>query len=139
MNFLLFSQNKYKYRVFRKKLITECYWGHSARAQSPGAGTPCFWRCFLLSFFIKTKQDQALPNMRILTSKSLRNPILHAPKACSVVHWLHICFCFCSTTFPSHVGTFGQRLQVLHCKYNHGDGVPKFDLVIILDWGVVLI
>ena len=30
--------------------------------------------------------------------------ILHAPKFCHLVHWFQNCFCFCCTTFPSHVG-----------------------------------
>ena len=34
-------------------------------------------------------------------------------------------FLFFSMTFPSHVGTFGQQLQVSHCNYN-GDFAPKF-------------
>ena len=46
----------------------------------------------------------------ILISQSLRYPILHAPKFCHLVHWFQNCFCFCSTTFPSHVGTI-FRLQ----------------------------
>ena len=33
-------------------------------------------------------------------------PILHAPKLLPLLHWFQNCFCFCSTTFPSHVGTF---------------------------------
>ena len=61
--------------------------------------------------------------------------IMHIPKFCSLVHWFQNCSRFCSTTFPSHVGTFVQQLLVLHCNYK-GDVAPKFDLVIILDWGV---
>ena len=33
-------------------------------------------------------------------------PILHAPKLLPLLYLLQNCFCFCSTTFPSHVGTF---------------------------------
>ena len=55
-----------------------------------------------------------------------------------LLHWFQNCFCFCCTTFPSHVGTFCQQLQVLHCDYNNGDLAPKFDLFITFDWGVVL-
>ena len=46
----------------------------------------------------------------ILILQSLRYPILHAPKFCHLVHWFQNCFCFCSATFPSHVGTI-FRLQ----------------------------
>ena len=62
---------------------------------------------------------------------------LHGFKLFHFVHRFQNCFCFCSTTFPSAVRTFGQRLLVLHCNYN-GDVAPKFDLVITFDWGVVL-
>ena len=46
-------------------------------------------------------------------------------------------FCFCCTTFPSHLGTFGQQPPVLHWNYN-GEVAPKFDLAIYFDWGVIL-
>ena len=46
----------------------------------------------------------------ILILQSLRYPILHAPKFCHLPQGFQNCFCFCSTTFPSHVGTF-FRLQ----------------------------
>ena len=46
----------------------------------------------------------------ILISQSLKYYVLHAPKFCHLVHWFQNCFCFCSATFPSHVGTF-FRLQ----------------------------
>ena len=62
---------------------------------------------------------------------------LHGFKLFHFVHRFQNCFCFRSTTFPSAVRTFGQRLLVLHCNYN-GDVAPKFDLVITFDWGVVL-
>jgi len=42
-----------------------------------------------------------------------------------VVHWFQNHFL--STTFPSHVGTFGQQSLVLHFIHN-GDAAPKFDL-----------
>ena len=45
--------------------------------------------------------------------------------------------CARSTTIPSAVRTFGQRLLVLHCNYN-GAVAPKFDLVITFDWRVLL-
>ena len=46
----------------------------------------------------------------ILISLFLRYPILHAPMFCHLPQGFQNCFCFCSTTFPSHVGTF-FRLQ----------------------------
>ena len=46
-------------------------------------------------------------------------------------------FCFCCTTFPSHLGTFGQQPPVLHWNYN-GEVTSKFDLAIHFDWGVIL-
>ena len=61
---------------------------------------------------------------------------LHGFKLFHFVHRFQNCFCFRSTTFPSAVRTFGQRLLVLHCNYN-GAVAPKFDLVITFDWGVV--
>ena len=64
-------------------------------------------------------------------------PLLHGFKLFHFVHRFQNCFCFRSTTFPSAVRTFGQRLLVLHCNYN-GAVAPKFDLVITFDWGVVL-
>ena len=62
---------------------------------------------------------------------------LHGFKLFHFVHRFQNCFCFRSTTFPSAVRTFGQRLLVLHCNYN-GAVAPKFDLVITFDWGVLL-
>ena len=58
---------------------------------------------------------------------------MHAPKLLPLLHWFQNCFCFCSTTFPSHVGTFldyngdingkmatptcrFSNVQFLHCK-----------------------
>ena len=52
----------------------------------------------------------ALPTRVILISLFLRYPILHAPTFCHLPQGFQNCFCFCSTTFPSHVGTF-FRLQ----------------------------
>ena len=40
--------------------------------------------------------------------------ILHIPKLCSLVYCFQNCFCFLSTTFPFHVGTFGSAILVLH-------------------------
>ena len=66
--------------------------------------------------------------------KKLKYSILHAPMLFSLLHMFHNCFCFCSTntTFPSHMGTFGQRVIVLHCNYNR-DVAPKFNLLIWLE------
>ena len=47
----------------------------------------------------------------ILISLFLRYPILHAPMFCHLPQGFQNCFCFCSTTFPFHVGTF-FRLQL---------------------------
>ena len=44
----------------------------------------------------------------ILISLVLRYPILHAPMFCHLPQGFQYCFCFCYTTFPSHVGTFFQ-------------------------------
>ena len=45
------------------------------------------------------------------------NLILHVPKLCSLFDRFQNCFCFSSMAFPSNVGTFSQRLLVLHaCK-----------------------
>ena len=62
---------------------------------------------------------------------------LHGFKLFHFVHRFQNSFCFRSTTIPSAVRTFGQRLLVLHCNYN-GAVAPKFDLVITFDWGVLL-
>ena len=69
--------------------------------------------------------------------EKLKYSILHAPMVFSLLHMFHNCFCFRSTntTFPSHMGTFGQRVIVLHCNYNR-DVAPKFNLLIWL--GVLL-
>ena len=53
----------------------------------------------------------------------------------SYAHWFQNYFCFRSTTFPTHVGTFGQQILVLHCNYN-GDVAPKFALAITFERGV---
>ena len=76
-------------------------------------------------------------NRVILIQKISFLQLLHGFKLFHFVHRFQNCFCFCSTTIPSAVRTFGQRLLVLHCYYN-GDVAPKFDLVITFDWGVVL-
>ena len=44
----------------KKKWQTECYWSNSARAQSPLAGSLCYWQIVFWSFVTKTKKDQAL-------------------------------------------------------------------------------
>ena len=45
------------------------------------------------------------------------NLILHVPKLCSLFDRFQNCFRFSSMAFPSNVGTFSQRLLVLHaCK-----------------------
>ena len=44
----------------------------------------------------------------ILTEKSFFLQLLHGFKLLHFVHWLQKCFCFRSTTFPSHVRTFGH-------------------------------
>ena len=41
-----------------------------------------------------------------LFSKISEFPIGHAAKLFPLLHWFQNCFCFCSTTFPSHVGIF---------------------------------
>ena len=73
----------------------------------------------------------------ILIQKFLFLQLLHGFKLFHFVHRFQNCFCFRSTTIPSAVRTFGQRLLVLHCNYN-GAVAPKFDLVITFDWGVLL-
>ena len=42
----------------------------------------------------------------ILIQKISEFPIGHAAKLFPLLHWFQNCFCFCSTTFPSHVGNF---------------------------------
>ena len=54
--------------------------------------------------------DDGFGTRAILISLFLRYPILHAPMFCHLPQGFQNCFCFCSTTFPSHVGTF-FRLQ----------------------------
>ena len=44
----------------------------------------------------------------IFIEKSLKFPILLAPKLLALLHWFQNCFCFCSTTFPFPVGACGQ-------------------------------
>ena len=51
-----------KYRVSQKNAISECFWSHSALAQSPFAGTPWVRILIFWSFLTKTKQDQAPPS-----------------------------------------------------------------------------
>ena len=43
------------YRASQKKLLSEWWWSHCAKAQSPEAGTPCVWKLFW-SFLNTTKQ-----------------------------------------------------------------------------------
>ena len=49
------------YRVSQKNAFSECYWSHSALAQSQFAGTPRVWRLIFWSFLTKTKQDPQVP------------------------------------------------------------------------------
>ena len=42
----------------------------------------------------------------ILIKQNCKITSLHTPKMSQFVHRYQNCFCFCSRTFPSHVGTF---------------------------------
>ena len=54
---------------------------------------------------------------------------LHAPKFCHLPQGFQNCFCFCSTTFPSHVGTFfgfnGKMTKINKMAINHFSGVQN--------------
>ena len=55
--------------------------------------------------------------------------ILHIPKLCSLVYCFQNCFCFLSTTFPFHVGTFfgfnGKMTESNKMAENHFSGVQN--------------
>ena len=57
-----------------------------------------------------------------LFSKISEFPIGHAAKLFPLLHWFQNCFCFCSTTFPSHVGTFFG----LQWRYQWENGKKSF-------------
>ena len=46
------------YRVSQKHALSECYWSHSALAQTQVTGTPCEKKLIFWSFLAKTKPDQ---------------------------------------------------------------------------------
>ena len=49
-------------RVSQNNALSECYWTHSALAQSPVADSHCVQKSIFWSFLTKTKQDRALPS-----------------------------------------------------------------------------
>ena len=40
-------------RVSQNNALSECYWTHSALAQSPVADTPCVWQSIFGSFLLR--------------------------------------------------------------------------------------
>ena len=60
----------------------------------------------------------------ILIQQICKITSLYAPKVLQILHRFQNCFCFCSRTFPSHVGTFsvstgitmGKRPKKCYCN-----------------------
>ena len=52
------------------------------------------------------KLKKSYSDRGILIQKISEFPIGHAAKLFPLLHWFQNCFCFRSTTFPSHVGIF---------------------------------
>ena len=59
--------------VSQNNALSECYWTHSALAQSPVADTPCVWKSIFWSFLSKTEPKQDLPSHMVKFGSTVLN------------------------------------------------------------------